>query len=1051
MVKKTATRSINLLISLLCLTVLVFPVSPATAANSPAAAFPLQAGLLSAAFPIRAGQPSALTSGILTIPRTTAVVVVDGVCSANEYGQGLTETFTDGNGKPATVYLVATSDQLFVCLQAQIGSFPQRFARVYLDPQGDGSGYVYANQGDDAFQVNIDSTISRTSYKGNGSPVPASWNLTPSLDGAWSGASTLSAATGYESYEYGLKLSTLGFGTNCNIFGLSVFHHWFASVGDDYSWPAGSIYDQPRTWQLARIQATNCGSGDIAYVYRGNTLDSTSFFNLLTGAGYNVDLIPLSLVATTDFSIYKLIIIADDTGSLNEWGIPPQTAVQVAQIKAANRPILGLGEGGYSFFGQLSLFIGWPRGWHGPQNVIIKATAPLSGLFDPPSSPVTHYTTPFNNVGIYLPPNQVLPLDVVPSGLESPLDDHSSLISQDCRMLWGNSGNPLIMTSDGKLLFLHTVAAARAFQCSTPRPPDSVCISITKTTNLPVGAHVVPGQVITYTITYTYSDTLSCGNQGDAKIIDYIPADTNYVPNSASGGISPAGDGSLTWSISPAAGSNSQTFKVVVADTQCANQRAVNNQATLLAMGYAPLTSSVSNQVDCPSLAFPSQSPLYAEDELQVTPYPLVGGSPSQVSLRLTNSATAPVAASVEFQVSPLGLGAGLSYTTFDSQIVSIPGSSTIILIASYLPSENGLACFQARVTAPGMAQPLVTQSCLDNIEDFSTGAANDLTFSVGNPTGTAADIALVVVNTCPGWSAVITNPSTGVLTMVGANDTEIRSATLRVTPPSPATLGSGCHIDVQAWIDSQLIGGIRKLDVPPVHLPTHIRPPWEEPEIVFVPDPPKAGVPGQLCIALNNPLGVSKIVSVEFDVADFGAGIGFTPIATQSFTLPPHSFNSYCIPWTPATSGTLHRCILVRLNQAGYREMTSQRNVDIVRTTGALGSLDIPFIVGNPDLVDHHLTFNIQTSGLNAYWMPEFGPNPGDPPPDILLAGQTLTLHLHFVPTMTGAAPAAPPVDFRFGDLTQVSVGMLLDGQPTSGFTVVLEMSNIFLPLIRR
>jgi hypothetical protein len=59
-------------------------------------------------------------------------------------------------------------------------------------------------------------------------------------------------------------------------------------------------------------------SSDIAYVYHGNTADATSFYNLLTGSGYGVDLIPLANVLTTSFKPYKMIIIADDTGSLND-------------------------------------------------------------------------------------------------------------------------------------------------------------------------------------------------------------------------------------------------------------------------------------------------------------------------------------------------------------------------------------------------------------------------------------------------------------------------------------------------------------------------------------------------------------------------------------------------------------------------------------------------------------------------------------------------------------------------------------------------------------
>ena len=37
-------------------------------------------------------------------------------------------------------------------------------------------------------------------------------------------------------------------------------------------------------------------SGKIAYVYRGNTLDATSFQSLLVAKGYTVTLVPLSAV-----------------------------------------------------------------------------------------------------------------------------------------------------------------------------------------------------------------------------------------------------------------------------------------------------------------------------------------------------------------------------------------------------------------------------------------------------------------------------------------------------------------------------------------------------------------------------------------------------------------------------------------------------------------------------------------------------------------------------------------------------------------------------------
>ena len=145
------------------------------------------------------------------------------------------------------------------------------------------------------------------------------------------------------------------------------------------------------------------------------------------------------------------------------------------------------------------------------------------------------------------------------------------------------------------------------------------------------------------------------------------------------------------------------------------------------------------------------------------------------------------------------------------------------------------------------------------------------------------------------------------LLTAVAPTGTDVRDATLSVTPPTPVTLGSGCHIDVQGWIGDELIGGIRKLDVPPVHLPNDVAPPWLEPEISFVPNPPVVGQPGQICVELQNPRDTPRIVTVEYAVADFGAGIPFTTVATKSFTLPPFSLAKYCADWTPSTTMTLH------------------------------------------------------------------------------------------------------------------------------------------------
>ena len=164
-------------------------------------------------------------------------------------------------------------------------------------------------------------------------------------------------------------------------FGLAVYHHWLTGVGVDFGWPSNHWYDQPQTWtevQLAGL--ANCaGKSDIAYVYKYDTAAANDFKALLTSVGFGVDLIPQSTVTATNFTTYTAIIVADDTGSLDQWG---GGLSQVLPITSSSKPVLGLGEGGYAFLGQIGSPIGWPHGWHGPAQFVKNPVPPPGGFYD---------------------------------------------------------------------------------------------------------------------------------------------------------------------------------------------------------------------------------------------------------------------------------------------------------------------------------------------------------------------------------------------------------------------------------------------------------------------------------------------------------------------------------------------------------------------------------------------------------------------------------------------------------------------------------------------
>ena len=792
--------------------------------------------------------------------------------------------------------------------------------------------------------------------------------------------------------------------------------------------------------------------GSIAYVFRANDVDAAAFKALVDdpGKGNIVDLIPLGSVLSTTFTNYTLVIIADDTGSLNDWGTPADWASQVVRIKAPNVPILGIGEGGYAFFGKLGLFVGWPMGWHGPLDRVARASAVWDGsiFLGLSSNPVIHYGQNVNSVGIYV---KNAPGDVNIVGNEVPPDDHANLIFQGCRFLWGSGGGAGLMTKEGQTLFVNYANYAKGYQCPPEQPPSPNCISLKKSALTEFSlATVLPNEVIAYTLEYTLLNSGGCSGYASGKLIDSIPPDTTFVAGSASDGVIPNAAGQLVWTVTAPASGAKKYFKVQVSPNQCNDQKKVINQASLEVLGFAPILSNVvTHEVVCQGqgITLPNHGPFYAEDEIEVHPYPLATGVPTLITARLVNPSAVAQPVTVQFQVAPV-LGIGLTYATVATRTAVLPAGGTALISATFNPSFSGQTSFQVVVNGPGLNAPLITQSNLDMSEDFVAGTPDSLVFPVRNNTGATTNILLVVNNTCPGWTAVISAPAIG--SFLGVLPGEIKSATLTVTPPASTILGSGCSIDVEAWdaTTSRLISGIRKLDIPPVHLPPRVTPAWEEPEIVLVPDPPVVGASGQICVELTNPTANIKQVKIQYSVADFGAGIGFAPLALETFNLPPHSFGRYCTNWTPAPGGTLHKCILVTLQQNGFHDMTSQRNVDITRqTVTSLANFSMPFNVGSPDGLPHKLTFEITPVGIDPYWEAHILPLP-----TLVSPGTELPFTLTFTPALgIGSVGSTPPPTFQYGSISQVEVTILLDGVAAGGFTVQIDTPHLYMPLISR
>jgi hypothetical protein len=695
------------------------------------------------------------------------------------------------------------------------GTWEQRFFRVYADPEN--GKEAFASPNDLAFQVDV-TTGATSASRGTG--VANGW--TPASIAGWEAKAAFSA--NFESAEFRIPLHLINDACG-KPSGLAVYHHWVSHVGDDYGWPSDKYYDQPQTWEEVTYADMPCGAGKIAYVFHSDVVTATEFKGLLQANGFTVTLIPLPSVLGVDFAAFDLVIVAHHTGYLDEW--PPGStgpSPEAVHIAAAEKPVVGLGEGGYAYFGKDGKPLGWPTGWHGP---LVRVAPVNTGAtywhtpndFAVPPSPLPLYGAPVAEVGIYLPSAP----GTLSFGLEPADKAHAPLITEDadCNQLWGFAGPPDQMTEAGKKLFVNaaTFGIVSAGECIRPPVPPEQCLHVTKTANPPDGTAVHVGDGIGYTLEYKVDNSTACNLQRGA-LEDQLPEDTLFVPGSASDGITPGADGVLRWNLGPLAPGSigSKTFKVGVIDSACRNQRTIVDQARLATSLGVVTSNVVKHPVECPPVVPEGTQPPDAEDETQIYPYSLVAGHPTELRVRIRNLLDSTQTVTVTFETSPERFGSGIPYGALplpgNPGEVVLPPLGSVEVVLNWTPVTSGHYCIRVRIESPGYA-PVFTYRNLDVAENLQAGVQDDLPFAVGNPTAATADIVLVVNNTCPGWSAWVT-PTV----LPGVTPGEVRTATLSVVPPEGRPLGTECHIDVQGWIGGRLNGGIRKLDVPPLHLP---------------------------------------------------------------------------------------------------------------------------------------------------------------------------------------------------------------------------------------
>ena len=328
------------------------------------------------------------------------------------------------------------------------------------------------------------------------------------------------------------------------------------------------------------------------------------------------------------------------------------------------------------------------------------------------------------------------------------------------------------------------------------------------------------------------------------------------------------------------------------------------------------------------------KDPVYAETEIGVDPYPIVPGQPVNLSVELYNPTDTDQVVQTRFSVAPFGIGLPFS----DEHIMPNPihifvpahGAARGHVTWNPPPGVTGKFCVQVTLELEGH-EPLWSRRCIDVGEPLQPGEPHSLTFPVGNPLDHTVDITLGLVPHLPNWGLEL---YPDILLDMAPGET--REVTLTVTPPpdEPLPAAGEVIVDVEAYAEGELIGGFRKLNVPPVSVHKPHEKSYAETEISVDPDPPQEGQETTVSAVLHNTGDVPVVVNVEFGWADFGMGIPFSNVGivppVQMVTLAPSALTSVDAAWTPTQSG--HQCILIRLTdpEGQLDPQESQRNVDV-------------------------------------------------------------------------------------------------------------------------
>jgi len=446
-------------------------------------------------------------------------------------------------------------------------------------------------------------------------------------------------------------------------------------------------------------------------------------------------------------------------------------------------------------------------------------------------------------------------------------------------------------------------------------------------------------------------------------------------------------------------------------------------------------------KIDKPPVPEPDHGPPYAEEDVKISG-PQEVGEPMRICAVLNNKSTEHQTVKVTFYETDFTMG--IPPEEIEGCVQGNPRTETIPpgrseVCCTYTPLTPGHKCYKIVFEQKGY-EPVESWKNLDVGEHLRPGQQDQLVITVGNPTGETADIQIVVYSECPGWFA---KAEPEILEDVEPGAT--RDVTLRVIPPSgETTLGSGCYIDVETYINGELISGIRKVDLPPVHPPPD-EPSYAEREITIRPDPLKVGEPATICAELYNYTKVQQTADVTLYVAEFGIDMPYHEVGRiENVVFPGETAVTKCLTYTPP-AGTTHVCLQVKIEQDGYMDIVSQKNIEVVGLPAVITEPQtMGFSVHNSSGDTQTVQLDVKGVGLPAGLSAEVVEGN-----EVTLGpGETVSRTLRIQPT-TALKMLRLNDEVLPGDTHLVAVEAFINDELVGGVQFEFEVHKIYLPII--